>query len=92
MGSQCGMKHPFGELIERSSFTIAAQGQISIEDSLAITTVDKAANIRISCLSQPLLSALLGLEYRNCRSLCGAVVPRAASLHSGQRNPPVLEM
>lgn len=54
MGSQCGMKHPFGELIERSSSTIAAQGQISIEGSLAKTTVDKAANIRISCLSQPL--------------------------------------
>lgn len=53
MGSQCGMKHPFGELIERSSSTIAAQGQISVEDSLA-KTVDKAANIQISCLSQPL--------------------------------------
>lgn len=69
MGSQCGMKHPFGELIERSSFTIAAQGQISIEDSLAITTVDKAANIRISCLSQPLAYPALCLARAGINKL-----------------------
>lgn len=69
MGSQCGMEHPFGELIERSTFTIAAQGQISIEDSLATTTVDKAANIRISCLSQPLAYPALCLARAGTQKL-----------------------
>lgn len=95
MGSQRGMKHPFGELIERSSSTIAAQGQISIEDSLAKTTVDKAANIPTSCLSQALAHPALCLAAAGMQKLqipAGAVVPGAASLHFGQRHPPVLEL
>jgi len=55
------MKHPFGKLIERSRSTIAVQGQISIGDSLAETAGDKAANIQISCLSQPLADPALCL-------------------------------